>query len=434
MKKNLFITAILLIAVTALSFAYIATDKGNPDYHHNEKAKRMNDKMREELKLTDEQAMKVEAITTKYHKEIKELWSNSDGDKAATMESMHKLMEEMDAEMKTVLTDDQMVKFTEFRKTMHHGQKGHYGRMHKAHGMKKGMHGNKELHKEIKAYMKETAFPVIQEKRKEFDQYLSAEEKATIQKLRDEFKTFHSEMKSKKCDFKKQCEGEKACKGEAKKACEGKDKEACKKACEGKDGKSFDRAEWKEKKEKMHAEYKEMRAMMEEKMAPIKAIAENHEAELTVVMDELKVKQEVWREEIHTIVKKHMDMKDGDFEGHDFHGKKGMHHFKLDEVHFLLKDPNKDMFEEMNEERDALVYPNPSHTENNIKLEVLKAGNVKVDLMNKDGQLVKTVFNQHKEAGEQVITINISDLKGDTYYYRITDATGVITKRILVTK
>ncbi len=81
------------------------------------------------------------------------------------------------------------------------------------------------------------------------------------------------------------------------------------------------------------------------------------------------------------------------------------------------------------------VFPNPVATTQyqTIEYKVKKEGNVKIDILTRDGGFVKTVLNETKSAGTYSLQVDISDLKDEIYLYTITDRKGKTkTERFLI--
>lgn len=293
----------------------------------------------------------------------------------------------------------------------------------------------KAMHKEMMEYAQKNIIPVLKEQRLKLEKRLSAEDKATITKAREEFKAAHE-----------------ARKGERKKMHE-----------RMKSG-EFDR-------EKMHEHFKKMKEEHRAKLAPITAIAEKHEKKIEKLLEVAETNKETWKEGMEDIRRKYISdeelekkkaahkakreerKKEGEHHGkHMMHGKKrehgmhkrhkrGGHHMKM--LHklftkegFLLWDPNAPMpaFDEEEVTEGVEVYPNPSKAQNKIDFSVTKEGPVKIELLDKQGNILKTVLNESKSKGDYSIDVNLSNLPNAIYYYRITTVSGTKTTRFLIDK
>ncbi len=63
-----------------------------------------------------------------------------------------------------------------------------------------------------------------------------------------------------------------------------------------------------------------------------------------------------------------------------------------------------------------IIYPNPTNNIVTIEFELKSTENVKIDLTNTNGEIIKNIFNHFLEAGNQKIEINTSDIAAGYYY------------------
>ncbi len=108
-----------ILALTTLffiGFANVNAQRGNWDSSPEERAEKQTTTMTEKLSLSAKQAEKVKEINLKYANKMKEARAaNTDGDWSAMRETMGKLRQEQDAELKTVLTKEQAETWTKFQ-------------------------------------------------------------------------------------------------------------------------------------------------------------------------------------------------------------------------------------------------------------------------------------------------------------------------------
>ncbi len=84
-------------------------------------------------------------------------------------------------------------------------------------------------------------------------------------------------------------------------------------------------------------------------------------------------------------------------------------------------------------------YPNPFNPETKIGFSMAKTGNAELTIYNIKGQKVKTLVNDHVEAGEHSIIWNGKDQNGadvssGVYFYRLKTADGVQNRKMLLLK
>ncbi len=375
MKKAIFISAVVIM-ITGTVFVVHAQRFNDPEAM----AKKHTEFMKEHLDLTDDQAKKVEAIGLDFAKKMQALRKSSNNDKEKMHAEFEKLRDEKHEEIKSILDQDQIKKFDEF-KSLHTGMRG-------PHGGKKGMHGPGNMG---------ICDPVLLEKRQAFDRELNKEEKAVISDFRSKLPEIMEEIHERWIDQKDECDGK---------------------------PKGL------------------MRAEMVKEFAPILDIAEKHKGEL----------ESIGKDHFQ---KKKQTMKDGECrgshgqngfgKGHG-HKEKGKGHGrghgmmnkedigKMFSIHFLLMDTDEAASVGQSHDRILEVMPNPSNSSNTLNYEVLSSGKVKIDVLNKDGFIVKTILDATKEAGEYSLNVNVSDLEQNLYFYRITDRAGTQSVKFIVAR
>jgi hypothetical protein len=85
------------------------------------------------------------------------------------------------------------------------------------------------------------------------------------------------------------------------------------------------------------------------------------------------------------------------------------------------------------------AYPNPFNPETTIPFSLSKAGNVKINIYNTKGQLIKTLLNDNKKAGNHSVKWNGKDENGNAvssgmYFYRLQTDKVTYTNKMLLLK
>jgi len=97
-----------------------------------QRLQRQTQQLVEQLKLTKEQELKVTAINKKYQEKQSFDWSKmrdaSDDERAKMRETMRKIQEEREKEIKTVLTPEQVKQYDEILKKREEMRKNNQGR------------------------------------------------------------------------------------------------------------------------------------------------------------------------------------------------------------------------------------------------------------------------------------------------------------------
>ncbi|MFK7926011.1 MAG: T9SS type A sorting domain-containing protein [Bacteroidia bacterium] len=289
------------------------------------------------------------------------------------------------------------------------GQKGksHHKRSH-----------NPEMRKAMKAYTQENVLPVMQAQRQKLDASLSLSEKQEVEEIRSELDQLRETGKSMRQQMHKT---------------ESKPTEA--------------------QRTEMYAHRKAMRLLMNRAWE----IADRHEADIQTLMTELEPQAENWKQEMRSIAEQYRPedaperedrperptrpegMRKG--EGHPHADRDGAHRPKgpqrgaamLDmrsPVRFLLWDASSKMVEEADERLE--VFPNPARNVNEVRLRLEEGGNVQVKLLDKNGNLIRTVINETMSEGSHTQRIDLHDLEPGLYFYQITTPKGTHSRKIIL--
>ncbi|MBE2227981.1 MAG: T9SS type A sorting domain-containing protein [Ignavibacteria bacterium] len=79
-------------------------------------------------------------------------------------------------------------------------------------------------------------------------------------------------------------------------------------------------------------------------------------------------------------------------------------------------------------------YPNPFNPTTNIKLQIPKAGNVKLTVFDVTGKEVAVLVNENLSAGEYKVDFNAHGLTSGVYFYRIESAGFIDVKKMMLVK
>lgn len=331
------------------------------------------ERIAQELDLTSEQQQQVQQLETQFAPRFQSLHEQEFESKEARREAMHDLRNEVQEALNGFLTATQQQQLANLKGKHRHG-KQHNG--HPPCGDK----GTWESEVE----------PEIRAKRQKFDTELSADEKAIIANVRVQMDAMKEEKHANRKSEERPTE---------------------------------------EERKAHHTSKKQV-------LEPLMAIVEAHQGSLDAIHDEIK-----------TLIESKCGAKkpgkgqhpEGGTEGGKAHhrgekgqGEKGMarHHM----TRFLLMDPNAEATSAAaSGERQVQIYPNPAKTTATISYSVIESGMVRVELLNKDGQLLKTLTNGTMEAGDYEHIENLDYLKtGEVYFIRVTDQQGSGTGKFIV--
>ncbi|MDQ2771046.1 MAG: T9SS type A sorting domain-containing protein [Bacteroidota bacterium] len=174
-------------------------------------------------------------------------------------------------------------------------------------------------------------------------------------------------------------------------------------------------------------------------MLNVAEMARKYDGPITKLTEEVQPQKEQWAADIKGIVAKNatpeqqqkMAARQGRRHG-EGHGRGSLRKF-FKPAMFLLLDPNAPA--DGPAERgvgSSSFYPNPAAATTQLEYDVKKAGPVSVDLLDKDGNKLRTlVAETTQEKGAHTEALNLSDLPAGTYFYKITTKSGMQTKRFV---
>jgi hypothetical protein len=79
-------------------------------------------------------------------------------------------------------------------------------------------------------------------------------------------------------------------------------------------------------------------------------------------------------------------------------------------------------------------YPNPFNPSTSIEYALPNAGNVKLEIYDVSGKLVKILVNSHQEAGFHSINFDASNIASGMYFYKLTAGDFTDTKKMVLIK
>ncbi|MFA7056578.1 MAG: choice-of-anchor J domain-containing protein, partial [Candidatus Cloacimonadales bacterium] len=111
--------------------------------------------------------------------------------------------------------------------------------------------------------------------------------------------------------------------------------------------------------------------------------------------------------------------------------------FRVDSTDDGVENENVEIIPQINALNQN--YPNPFNPETSIGFSLKDAGNVTLDIYNIKGQKVKTLLNEHREAGTHNIVWNGTDdnnknVSSGVYFYKIKNGKFTSTKKMILMK
>jgi Spy/CpxP family protein refolding chaperone len=397
-KYNWLLLVALLISATA--FAQRPRGEMRPDRRPGWA------QMQEELQLTEEQLTQIKAIEEKYREKAKALRSEAPGDPAERRSAIRELMEQQREEIHGVLTEQQRTLLEEKRKERE------ASREQRRSGME-------ELRQKLQSYRQENVLPVLVKQRSKLEDEISKADKALIDKLRAEHQAMREKIEEARSDPEK----------------------------------------WKA--------LRDSREAYRENMEQLRGLIEKYEADIERLFTEIMDERQQWREDMKELHDEYMreaprrenrlrSPRNGrrNPEGmraprNGFRSPRGMQvprgprdgHFgmMMSKGQFLLLDPNAPAITppargQVTPSIETHIYPNPARQINTVSYTIKEAGEVRIELRDNDGRLVKVLLDEYRNPGEYKVDVDLSQLNDGVYYYTITDKTGKVTRKMIVSK
>jgi hypothetical protein len=274
---------------------------------------------------------------------------------------------------------------------------------------------NKELRKELKAYIDQNVMPVLREQRNKLESKITLQDRQKLEELRKQLAVLQAQRHDFRKDFHKEQKGA---------------------------------TEKGEMTEEQRNKIKEVRTQMKTIMQSSKEIAKSYSTDIEQLLTPMQSQKEQWKQDMKAICDKYTaNSPDSTHKhggnGRGKHGKFGKfrmmakQHFKeMKPAMFLLIQPsgNEVIATEAVKESDenTKIYPNPSSNQTTIDFKVKEAGNVNIVLLDAQGNVIKNIMNEHKEKGKHSALIDLSGLREGTYFYKIATPTKTETNRIVV--
>jgi periplasmic protein CpxP/Spy len=395
MKTQLrFLTVYLTAFLVFLSFALTA----QPRQQQQPRSQLFNaiERMASELELTADQQSQLAKLKTSFESDRAKLQNEKAAEPGADRTAFHNLMQAYKASIDEVLTEEQRAKLQQLKQE----NRGKY----QQRGQKVDKQG---VRSEMRSYRDENITPVLMNQRAKLETKLSAEDKATLAELRPKMKAAREQLRP----------------------------------------------------QKGQAQTEEARKLREAHQADrdaVKGLMQKYEADIDALMAEVLPQQEQWRQDMREISKKYRpeDGKDskryrsGEGNGKKWDGKKGegkpqgirqgsdTPHPAMMKGRFLLLDPNQPTGSGTAETQvsNLTAYPNPASNEVGIKYRLEKDANVRIELRDREGKLVKTLNQPNLKAGAQSHTLDVSQLPDGIYYLAVSSQGQQLASKVVVSK
>lgn len=397
MKNFLSILALILLFAAGTAIAQPGRG-GHRNADPEQQATHMTARMTEQLGLSEAQQTEVKAINLAFAEKMKAQHANPGP------EAMDALRTEHRAALAKVLNSEQLEKLDALRPE---GPGRHRG--FRSHGPK-DPEARQALHAEMEAYRQEHIQPVLTAQRAKLEPRISAADQAQIAALREKLRQCPKDgpQQPGQCPQKPGMEhpkGQCGAPGGGKGAKPGR---------------------------------KGMGMLLQDEATRKQAeqLVARYAPDIDPLLADIAPQREQWQKDRQAIREKYASDKSG--AGRPHAGKKGpgrepsAFHRQL---RFLLMPaaPAADAPATVKAARAITLYPNPAGATQQLEFDVLAAGKVLVEIVDRQGVVVKTVFSGDLPAGKNKLDVNTSELhNGQMYFYRITDGKGVDSRSFMV--
>lgn len=338
-----------------------------------------------ELQLTEAQMAQMDELKASFETERAALEKQEFETPEARHDAFRKLRTEHKAAVEKILTEEQKARLQQMRQERPAGPRHAIGKEEKA-----------ALRSELKTYRTENIMPVLRAQRAKLEEKLSPEDKAQIAALRTAFAAMRQEKRALKQDENKSRE-----------------------------------------------DFRRLRESNQENFDALKALADKYEADIEGLMADIQPQQEKWSQDIRAIIQNYRpEPGPGQKEqGREWkRGPKGPREAlpgkpEMHKGRFLLLDPDA-----ANKPADAplfrkvKVFPNPASKEVTLQYTLEKAGDVRIELRNKEGNLLKVVKEGAEPAGPQSVVIDAGQLQEGVYYLAVISKGQQLTQKVVISK
>ncbi len=341
------------------------------------------DRLESELQLTEAQKARVDELKAAFETERAALEKQDFETPEARRDAFRKQRTEHKAAVEKILTEEQKARLQQMRQERPAGPRHHIGKEEKA-----------ALRSELKTYRTENILPVLRAQRARLEEKLSAEDKARIAALRTALTAMRQEKRALKQDENKSRE-----------------------------------------------DFQKLRESYQEDMDALKALADKYEADIEGLMADIQPQQEKWSQDIRGIIQKYRPGPGNKEQGRDWkHSPKGPRQAlpgrpDMHRGRFLLLDPDatdkpaaEPLFSKVK------VFPNPASKEVTLQYTLEKAGDVRIELRNKEGNLLRVVKEGAGQAGPQSVAIDTGQLQDGIYYLAVISQGQQLTQKVVISK
>ncbi len=388
--------SLTLLAVAAMMvFAHAQRGFGQRQFDPEKRAEHITKVLAEKLSLSENQKADLLKVNQDFSAKLKTHMTQQN------MEEMKALRTEHHAAISKILTAEQKEIFDNHQ-PQHQGMRGGRGQF-----QKQNMEVRKAMMDELKSYRQENIQPVMLEQRAKLESKISKADKKAIIDLREKIAAKRKEHLEQRKEMAQQHHKHR--------------KDAGMRA--GHQG--FKRG---------HSQGQGFGLMDDEMKKVAEKLVKSYGADIEKLFVEIAPKREQWQSDIKAIRETHRPKTAGFRQKTQAEPKSPSEEMKTRrdfhrKLSFLLmKAENNTESFGVQPDRKVNVFPNPAGSTQFIEFEVLNPGLVNVEIVDQLGNIVKSVYKGELPKGMNKLEVNVGELKGNMYYYRITDTKGITSK------
>lgn len=248
---------------------------------------------------------------------------------------------------------------------------------------------NKALRKELREYFKKNILPVLQKQRAKLDAQMNSNDRKQLQNVKSQIEAVKSELKAFRPELKQY------------------------------------KVKGQEIPEDLRNQLFALRTRIRSHFGSLKTLAQKYDNQIQSLFGEISAEKQTWEKEIRGIFIKYI----GEEKLVEIKKPMGRHFLrkKLSKTAFLLVKPEKPSID-----GSISIFPNPATSVQYIQFDLEEDTQLKVELLNDQGEVVQLITEGFRQAGNFTFPVNTTELEKEVYFYRITQGDKMTTRRILV--
>ena len=392
------ISSFAFIGLFCLQTSFAQTDCHNYFASPEKRAEHLTQNMTKDLDLSKKQIEQISKINLKYAKLISAEYDKNReqgflADKATLNANVDALQKTKAGDLQKVLSEEQYKTHLELIESRH--------KKHRENAVKRAKIGSNELlREELRTYKLKNIIPAMQKQRAKLDEVMSEADKIAVEELRPTVYKVRKEMEAERATKRHACLNEDA---------------------------------------KLEQE-KERKTILENgktEMQKAHELAKKYEADIERLHDEIKEERKTWKDDMKAIAQKHISETDEPARMHAVHAHEHRHHKEnMKALMFLMLDYKASPADLLAEEEgkqtlDIKVFPIPSDNNNTIEWTQQTDGAVQIELYDISGRFIRSILNETKTTGKHQVNVDVNDLNGYHFYYKVVTPDGEAIQRFL---